>query len=78
MAATLPQIALQATTTQNDLLTASFLASALYFTLGKVRAEFALAGLAVGLALGTKATAVIALPLLLLAAMLVHDRREVL
>jgi Dolichyl-phosphate-mannose-protein mannosyltransferase len=75
---TLPQIALQATTTQNDLLTASFLASALYFTLGKVRVEFALAGLAVGLALGTKATAVLALPLLLLAAMLVHDRREVL
>jgi Dolichyl-phosphate-mannose-protein mannosyltransferase len=78
LVATLPQIALQSVTTQNDLLTASFLAAALYFTLGKARAEFALAGLAVGLAMGTKAIAVIALPLLLLAAILVHDRRKVL
>lgn len=78
LVATLPQVALQSVTTQNDLLTASFLAAALYFTLGKARTEFALAGLAVGLAMGTKAIAVIALPLLLLAAILVHDRREVL
>jgi 4-amino-4-deoxy-L-arabinose transferase-like glycosyltransferase len=78
LVATLPLVALQSVTTQNDLLTASFLAAALYFTLGKARAELALAGLAVGLALGTKATAVFALPLLLLAATLVHDRREVL
>jgi Dolichyl-phosphate-mannose-protein mannosyltransferase len=78
LVATLPQVALQSVTTQNDLLTASFLAAALYFTLGKTRVEFALAGLAVGLAMGTKATAVLALPLLLLAAILVHDRREVL
>ena len=78
LVATLPQIALQATTTQNDLLTASFLGAALYFTLGKARAEFALAGLAVGLAMGTKATAVLALPLLVLAASLVHNRRAIL
>jgi hypothetical protein len=78
LVATLPQIALQSVTTQNDLLTASFLAAALYFTLGKARAEFALAALAVGLAMGTKATAVLALPLLVLAAALVHDRRDVL
>ncbi len=78
LVATLPQVALQSVTTQNDLLTASFLAAALYFTLGKTRVEFALAGLAIGLAMGTKATAVLALPLLLLAAILVHDRREVL
>jgi hypothetical protein len=78
LVATLPQVALQSVTTQNDLLTASFLAAALYFTLGKVRVELMLAGLAVGLALGTKATAAIALPLLLLAAVVVHDRRKVL
>jgi hypothetical protein len=78
LVATLPQVALQSVTTQNDLLTASFLATALYFTLGKTRVEFALAGLAVGLAMGTKATAVLALPLILLAAILVHDRDKVL
>jgi Dolichyl-phosphate-mannose-protein mannosyltransferase len=74
---TLPQVTLQSITTQNDLLTASFLSTALYFTLGKTRLEFVLAGLAVGLAMGTKATAVLALPLLLLAAILVHDRDKV-
>ena len=78
LVATLPQVALQSVTTQNDLLTGSFLAAALYFALGRVRVEFALAGLAIGLAMGTKATAVLALPLLLLAAILVHDRNEVL
>jgi Dolichyl-phosphate-mannose-protein mannosyltransferase len=76
--ATLPLVALQSVTTQNDLLTASFVATAIYFALGKPTPELALAGLAIGLALGTKATAVIALPVLLLAMLLVHDRRDVL
>ena len=78
LVATLPQVALQSVASQNDLLTASFLAAALYFTLGRARVELVLAGLAVGLALGTKATAALALPLLLLAAVLMHDRRRVL
>lgn len=78
LVATLPQVVLQSVAAQNDLLTASFLAAALYFTLGRARVELALVGLAVGLALGTKATAAFALPLLLLAAVLVHDRRGVL
>ena len=76
IAATLPQVVLQSVTTQNDLLTASFLASALYFTLG-LRMELPLAGLALGLALGTKATAGFAIPLLLLAAFMTHGRRDV-
>ena len=76
LVATLPQIILQSVTTQNDLLTASFLSSAVYFCLGRTRRELALAGVAVGLALGTKATAFIALPLLLLAVLIAHDRRN--
>ena len=75
---TLSQIALQSVTTQNDLVAACFLAAALYFVLGRATPELALAGLALGLALGTKATAVFGVPLLLLAALLVLDRRHVL
>ena len=78
LTATLTQVALQSVTTQNDLLTSSFLATALYFALGHRTAELGLAGLAVGLAVGTKATAIIGLPLLLLAAVLVHQRRHLL
>ena len=75
---TLSQIVLQSVTTQNDLLAASFLATALYFVLGRTTPELALAGLVLGLAVGTKATVVVGLPLLLLAAVLVLDRRHVL
>lgn len=46
LTATLSQVAIQSVTTQNDLLTASFLAIALYFVLGKSTPELALAGLA--------------------------------
>ena len=75
---TLSQVVLQSVTTQNDLLTASFLATTVYFLLGRATPDLALAGLALGLAVGTKATAVIGVPVLLLAAVLVHDRRHIL
>ncbi|MDQ5822573.1 MAG: glycosyltransferase 87 family protein, partial [Actinomycetota bacterium] len=73
--ATLPQIALQSVTTQVDLLVASFVAVAAYFVRGRSRAELALAGLALGLAVGTKATALLAIvPLALLAAVSLPPR----
>src|SRR5262249_13449970 len=58
MTATLTEIALQSVTTQNDLTAASFVAAAAALIVGRSRPEVALAALAVGLALGTKLTAV--------------------
>lgn len=61
---TLPVVANQGWTALNDVGVASLLATAAYFVLGERHLEFALAGLALGLALGTKLTAVLSLPLL--------------
>ena len=74
--ATFSEVALQATTTQNDLTTAALVAVAAYFILGRTRIELTFAGLAVGLALGTKLTAVFALPILALLAVAVLPRRR--
>ena len=74
--ATLPQTALQSVTTQNDLVVASFVAAAVFFLLGGARRELPFAGIALGLALGTKLTAVFALPVLAVAAALVLPRRR--
>jgi hypothetical protein len=68
LTATLAEIALQSVTTQNDLLATSFVVAAACLVLGQARTELALAGLAVGLALGTKATTSAALPLIALLA----------
>jgi hypothetical protein len=68
LTATLSEVALQSVTTQNDLVAASFVASAACLVLGADRRELPLAGLAVGLALGTKLTAGAALPLIALLA----------
>ncbi len=57
VAATLSDVALQATTTQNDLVVAALVAAAAYFLRRDALVELALAGIAVGLALGTKFTA---------------------
>jgi len=62
---TLPVIVTQAWTAQNDLVVGAMLATAAFFLLGKDRHDFALAGLAIALAIGTKFTAVLSLPLLL-------------
>ena len=77
LTATLSQVALQSVTTQNDLVAASLVAAALYFVLGRVRHELPLAGLAAALAVGTKLTGLLALPILVLAAVLVLPRRRV-
>jgi hypothetical protein len=76
VAATLTEIALQSASTQNDLVVASFVAAAAYFLRSNEPAELALAGIAVGLALGTKLTAFLALPALaLLAAVSLRPKR---
>jgi hypothetical protein len=74
----LSQVVLQSTTTQNDLLVASFVAAAAVFVLDGSRHALALAGIAVGLAVGTKTTALFALPLLALLALGTLRRRRVL
>ena len=62
----LPVVVTQAWTAQNDLVVASFLAAAAYFVLGDDRPDAVLGGLAIGLAVGTKFTAIFLLPLLVL------------
>jgi hypothetical protein len=72
----LPVVVLQGSAALNDLVVASFLVSASYFLLGSTRVELALGGLAVALAAGTKFTAYIALPLLLLVVLAGQARRR--
>lgn len=73
---TLSAVALQSTTTKNDIVVTAFTAAAAYFLLGRGDAELALAGLALALALGTKTAAVLSLPgLVVLAAATMHWRR---
>jgi 4-amino-4-deoxy-L-arabinose transferase-like glycosyltransferase len=71
---TLAIVALESTTTQNDLVAASFVATAAYFVLvaaeGEARpGEAALGGVALALAVGTKLTVTLALPGILLIAL---------
>jgi 4-amino-4-deoxy-L-arabinose transferase-like glycosyltransferase len=74
--ASLPVVILQASTALNDLVVAAFLASATYFGLRPGRSQLALFALALGLALGTKVTAVLALPIVLAAILVARARRE--
>ena len=69
LTATLSVLALESVTTQNDLVVAALAAAAAFFVLGRTRADVALAGLALGLALGTKLTVALALPTLALLAL---------
>ena len=66
---TLPVVVLQSWTALNDLVVASFLITATYFLLGSTRVELALGALSLALATGTKFTAFIALPLVVLVAL---------
>jgi hypothetical protein len=59
-------VVLQTPTALNDLAVAAPLVTCAYFALGRSRAELALAGLALALAVATKLTAVLALPVLAL------------
>lgn len=76
--ATLTEFALQSVTTQNDLVVAAFVVIAAYFLLGRSRRELPLAALALALAVGTKPTAVFALPVLGLLALALLPRRRLL
>jgi hypothetical protein len=73
---TLTIVALESVTTQNDLVEASFVAAAVALALGRSRAETALAGLALGLAAGTKLTFLYALPVLVAVGLLALPRRR--
>ena len=73
---TTPVIALQGSAALNDLVVASFLGGATYFLLGVTRREFALGGLGLALAVGTKFTALIALPLVAVVVLAGQPRRQ--
>jgi len=73
---TLTIVALESVTTQNDLVEASFVAAAVALALGRTRAETALAGIALGLAAGTKLTFLYALPVLVAIGLLALPRRR--
>lgn len=60
----LPIVLLEASTTQNDLVVASLLLAAAVFVMGRSWSELGLVVLAIGLAIGTKVTAVYGLPVL--------------
>ena len=76
LVATLPVLALQASTAQNDLVVASFVVAAVVFLLEEAnttwrRWSWSLTAIATALALGTKVSAPFAIPLLLAVAVLV-------
>lgn len=73
---TLTIVALESVTTQNDLIEASFVAAAVAFALGRTRAETVLAGIALGLAAGTKLTFLYALPVLVAMGLIALPRRR--
>ena len=74
--ASLPVVVLQASTALNDLALASFLVVVVYFLLRGERAHLALGALALALAVATKATALLALPVLALLAFGLSPRRR--
>ena len=69
LVATLPVIALQASTAQNDLVVSSFLVAAVVLLLATGRGAPWLAATAAALAVGTKLTAVIGIPVLVVVAL---------
>jgi hypothetical protein len=74
--ATFAVVALESTTTQNDLVLASLVAACAYFLLGAAPRDGALAGLAIALALGTKLTTVVMLPPLVLLGLTARPSRR--
>ncbi len=74
--ASLPLVAVQAPTTYNDLVVASFLVIAVYASLGRARSDLLLWALAIGLALTTKFTGILALPVLVLVAAVANPIRR--
>jgi hypothetical protein len=76
LVAMFPVVATQAPTAQNDLVVASFLGVSAYFVLGGSRPEHVIAGLALALAIGTKFTALLTVPVLLLVLLAGRARRR--
>ena len=76
LVATLPVIALQASTAQNDLVAAAFLVAAVALLLDTGRGAPWLAGGTTALAVGTKVTAVFGIPILLVVAFLAASTRR--
>jgi 4-amino-4-deoxy-L-arabinose transferase-like glycosyltransferase len=74
--ATLSEFALESTTAQNDLVVASFISTAVFFVLSRERSEVRVAAVAVALAVGTKLTAIFALPIVAALALVVLPRRR--
>ena len=74
--ATLPVVVLQSATALNDLVFGAFLLVCAYFLFTWTRVSLALAALALGLAIGTKITALLALPLLALLGAFLYPRRR--
>ena len=74
--ATLPVVVLQSATALNDLVFGSFLACSAYFLFTWRPVTLALAALALGLAIGTKLTALLALPLLALVGAFLYPVRR--
>jgi hypothetical protein len=74
--ATLAQVPLEAVSTKNDLVVASFVSAAVYYLLGRERRELPLAAVALALALGTKLTTIWVLPFLVLAGVALLSRRR--
>jgi hypothetical protein len=73
---TLPVVILQSATALNDLVFASFLTCCAYFLFPWRPVTLALASLALGLAIGTKLTALLALPLLAIVGAFLYPRRR--
>jgi hypothetical protein len=74
--ASLPLVAVQAPTAYNDLVVASFLVIAAYASIGRGRSDLVLLALAIALALSTKFTGILALPVLALVAGVAHPIRR--
>jgi hypothetical protein len=73
---TLPIVFLQGASILNDLVVASFGLAAIVFLAGRTRVELALGSVSLGLALSTKVTAVLALPLILLVGLVLTERNR--
>ena len=74
--ASLPVVALQASTPLNDVAVCSFVVAAVYFVLSRARLALGLGALALALALATKGTALLAVPLVAVCAAVVRPRAE--
>jgi Glycosyltransferase family 87 len=72
---TLPIVALQASSSFNDIVVASWAAAAAFGILGRSRLDVALCGLAAALLVATKVTGLFALPVLVALALVVRPKR---